>query len=55
MAGDKAQEGGKAPKGLGEWNKLVMEMKTKHNCSLQQAMIISKPIYAKMKKDKGKK
>jgi hypothetical protein len=53
MAG--AQEGGKAPKGLGEWNKLVMEMKTKHNCSLKEALQHAKPIYAKMKKEKAKK
>ena len=30
-----------------EWQKLVMKMKAKHNCSLKQAMVYAKKVYKK--------
>ena len=32
---------------MGEWMKLVMEMKKKHKCSLKEAMAHAKKVYKK--------
>ena len=34
---------------MSDWLKLVMQMKSKHGCSLKQAMVYAKKTYVKKK------